>query len=341
MTKGNSLRIQTCAILVLLSAIARLVSADDPTRVVMKNLQEGDAARIPDYTLKVTIDEPVDPVSLSQGNSLMTCAITQGPLGLAASCKADELPKPVYHPPGTFGTQGADYDENGSLGVGMKARWVSLRTPETNETYEEHRAIYISPQGAVVDAGASRTLNRYPPDDQGMCSWSYNQLHRYWRALGHGFASHVFQVEGDVSESAGLDRMRVRGGFRGTPTGIWRMAVEKSPTRLVREATFFRDVDGRPVEEIRTNGARQFDGVTLAEEGLLRLPINDEGAAIETRVVLQDFKARFDDELFKEVTKALEDLAGEEIQVVDYRSDPKNPTRRTVRLSSQREKDNK
>ena len=43
------------------------------------------------------------------------------------------------------------------------------------------------------------------------------------------------------------------------------MTVEKPPVGLVREATFFRDVDGRPVEEIRTNGARQFDGVTLAD----------------------------------------------------------------------------
>ena len=340
MTTRNSFPIHWCAMLVLLSPTALWVSGAEPTQVMVKNLQEGDAARIPAYTLKVTINEPADIFFPEDGNSVTTCTITQGPVGLAASCQADELPKPVYHPPGAYGWLG--YDDHGRLGVGMRARWMTLRTNETNETYEEDRVFYVSPQGVVVDSGVSRTLNRYPPDDQGMCSWSYTQLHRYWRALGHGFASNLLKIEGDVSDSGKMNRMRIRGGcWGGLSGGVWQMAVEKQPTGLVREATFIRDVDLRPLEEIRTKGARQFDGVTLAEEGLLRLLLNDDGDAIETRVVLQDFRARFDDQLFAEVRETLQNLEGEELQVVDYRSDPKNPTRRTVRLSAQGEKDNK
>jgi hypothetical protein len=301
----------------------------------MKNLQEGDAARIPAYALKVTIDEPVDIFVPEQGNSVTTCTITQGPVGLAASCHADELPKPVYHPPGTYRWMG--YDDHGRLGVGMRARWVTLRTKETNETYEEDRVFYVSPQGEVVDAGVSRTLSRFPPEDRGRCSWTYNQLHRVWWALGHGFSPHLVELQGNVVESGQRHELRVRGGFGDdNPVGVWRMGIEASPTRLVREATFLRDVDGQPLVEVTTKGERHLDGVTFAEEGSLR---TSDG--VETRVVLQDFQARFDDQLFAEVKQTLQNLEGEELQLVDYRSDPKNPTRGTVRLSAQREKDNK
>jgi hypothetical protein len=322
--------------LVLSLPVARSASAGEPEQFRLESLREGDATRIAAYTLKVTLDKPANIIFRDQGNSITTCMITQGPAGFAASCKADELPKPVYHPPGTFNTQGMDYDDHGSLGVGMKEWWVTLRTKETNETYEEDRVLYVNPQGGVVDAGVSRTLNRYPPDDRGICSWSYTQLHRVWWGLGHGIESDLMKVEGDVSESGNLNRMRIRGSLGGFPGGVWKMSVEKPPTRLIREATFIRDVDLRPVVEVATKGARQFDDVTLAEEGSVRLPINDGGDAIETRVVLQDFNASFDDQLFAEVKRTLENLGGEEVQVVDYRSNPKNPSRSTLRLPAQR-----
>ena len=124
-----------------------------------------------------------------------------------------------------------------------------------------------------------------------------------------------------------MNRVRIRGRFIGFPGGVWQMAVEKPPTRLVREATFIRDLDLRPLEEITTKGARQFGDVTLAEEGLLRLPRNDDGRAIETRVVLQDFKARFDEQLFADVKRTLDNAAsGGELTVRDYRDNPSRPT---------------
>lgn len=332
MTTCKSFRIRWCAVLFMLSPVVRLIWAADPAQVGLESLQEGDAARIPAYTLKVTLEEPANVMFRDQGNSVTTCTITYGPAGFAASCKADELPRPVYHPPGTFNTQGMDYDDQGSLGIAMRARWVTLRTKETNETYEEHRSFYVNPQGVVVDSGVSRTVNRYPPDDQGTCSWSFTTLRRVWWALGYGFTSDLDRLEGEVSESERLHRMRIRGSLFGFPGGVWQMAVEKPPARLVREATFIRDLDLRPVVEVVTKGARQFAGVTLAEEGILRLPFNDRGDAIETRVVLQDFNASFDDQIFAEVKRTLENLGGEEVKVVDYRSDPKNPSRSTLRL---------
>ena len=75
MTKRTSFRIRWCTMLVTLSTIARLVFAVEPALVGLESLQLRDAAIIPAYTLKVTIDEPVDPVSLSQGNSLMTLGL--------------------------------------------------------------------------------------------------------------------------------------------------------------------------------------------------------------------------------------------------------------------------
>jgi len=300
--------------------------AADPRDVTLESIRERDALQTPTYTLKVTVEEPAHFIFRDQGNSLKSCTITQGPAGFAASCHADRLPKPVYHPPGTY--EGPDYDDLGRLGVGMRASFVTLRTKEINETYEEVRVFYVGPQGEVVDAGVSRTLDRYPPDDRGRSSWSYNHLHRVWWTLGHGFSPHLVQLQGEVSESGKLHRMRVRGGFGdNSPVGVWQMGVETPPTRLVREATFLRDVDGQPVVEVVTKGTRQFDRVALAEEGSLR---TSDG--IETRVILQDFNSRFDEELFRKVTKAFEDLAGEEIQVVDYRADPKKPLRSTVRL---------
>jgi len=280
---------------------------------------------MPTYTLKVTIEEPAHFIFRDQGNSVKTCTITQGPAGFAGSCNADKLPKPVYHPPGTY--EGPDYYK-GRLGVAMRDKLVTVRTTKTNETYEQHRALYVGPDGTVVDEGLMRTLERYPPDDRGRSSWSYNHLHQVWWALGQGFSPHLVELQGNVVESGQRQTLRVRGGFGDdSPVGVWKMIVEASPTRLVREATFLRDVDGQPLVEVTTKGARQFDGVTLAEEGSLR---TSDG--IQTRIILQDFNARFDEELFREATKALEDLAGEEIQVVDYRADSKKPLRSTVRL---------
>lgn len=341
MTTRNSFPIRWCAMLFVSFPVAPLVSAADPGQFRLESIQDADAARILAYTLKVTIEEPANAMFRDQGNSVTSCKITQGPTGFVASCKADELPKPVYHPPRTFNTQALDYDDHGSLGVAMKDRWVTLRTKESNQTYEEHRSFYVNPQGVVVDSGVSRTLNRYPPNDQGICSWSFTTLRRVWWALGHGLASDLFQIEGDISESGKLNRMRIRGSLGGFPGGVWQMAVEKPPKRLIREATFIRDVDLRPLVEVVTHGARQFDGVTLAEEGSVRLPINDRGDAIETRVVLQDFNASFDDQLFAEVKRTLENLAREGVQVVDYRSDPKNPSRTTLPPPAQRGGDDK
>jgi hypothetical protein len=218
----------------------------------------------------------------------------------------------------------------------MRARWVTLRTAKTNETYEEHRVFYVNPQGVVGHAGVYRTLNRYPPDDDGRCSWSFTTLRRIWWALGHGFASDLIRVEGDVSDSGKMNRMRIRGSFGG-----WQMAVEKPPTRLVREATFIRDVDGHPLYQVTTHGARQFGDVTLAEGGSARSLFGVGYEPLERRVVLQDFQARFDDQLFAEVKRTLASLEGQDVEVVDYRSDPKNPLRTSLRVPARRDRDDK
>ena len=244
MTSRNSLPIHLCLLFVLLSPCASRVAAGDPVEAWLAGLRKSDASRIPAYTLTVTLEEPANFIFRDQGNSIKTCTITEGPLGLAASCEADQLPTPVYRVPGAFNTEQMDYDDEGNLAIVMRVRWVTLRTHDTNETYEENRALYVNPKGVVVRSGTSRRLDRCPPDDKGRCSWTFTTLRRIWWALGHGFASDLIEVEGDVADSGKMIRARVRGSVFGSGRGAWQMTVEKSPTRLVREAAFFREIDG-------------------------------------------------------------------------------------------------
>ncbi len=218
---------------------------------------------------------------------------------------------------------------------------MSLRTNDTNETYEENRALYVNPQGVVVRSSMSRRLDRCPPEDRGRCSWTFTTLRRIWWALGHGFASDLSKVEGDISGSGKMKQMRIRGRVFGFPGGVWQMAAEKPPTKLVREATFFRDVDGQLLDKVTTHGARQFGDVTLAEAGSFLSLFGDGYEALERRVVLQDFQARCDEQLFAKVKRTLESLEGQDVKVVDYRSDPKNPLRTSLRVPAPRDRDDK
>lgn len=326
MTRRNSFPIYWCALLIVLSSTALWVSAGEPRPTWLEDLRRRDASTLPAYTLRVTLEEPANFIFRDQGNSVKTCTITEGPVGLAAWCQADKLPKPVYHPPGTFNTQGMDYDDHGRLGVGMRARWITLRTAKTNETYEENRVFYVSPQGVVVDAGVSRRLDRCPPDDKGRCSWTFTTLRRIWWALGHGFASDLIKVEGDVSDSGNVNRARIRGSLFGFPGGRWEMDVEKPPTKLVRQATFIRDVDGQPLHQVTTHGARHFGDVVLADGGSFRSLLGDGYEGIERRVVLKEFEPRFDEELFRQVKETLERVrADDTVKVVDYPRGPPTP----------------
>lgn len=330
MTTRNLLPIHWCAMLILLSPPASHVSAGEPAEAWLEAFQRGDASTLPAYTLAVSLEEPAN-LFLGQGNAVWSCRITRGPAGLAALCEPEQLPEPVYHPPGTYDCRAMDYDDDGRLAVGMTARWVTLTTGKTNETYDEDRVFYVSPQGVVVTAGVYRTLDRCPPDDKGRCSWSYTALLRIWRALGHGFAFGLTEVEGDVSDSGNMNRARIRGsGWGGPPTGVWRMGVEQRPTRLVREATFLRNVDGHPLYKVTTHGARRFGDIILAEEGSFHSLLGG-GEAIERCVVLKDFEARFDEKLFRQVKETLEQAQTDEtVKVRDYTSGTPTPPPVTI-----------
>ena len=115
--------------------------------------------------------------------------------------------------------------------------------------------------------------------------------------------------------------MRVRGGLTSSATGMWQIEVEKGATALVRQATFIRQVDHRPLIQVATKGARRFGNVTLAEEGSVRSPINDRGDAIEMHIALRSFEDRFDDQLFGDVKRTLDNAAsGGELTIYDYRN---------------------
>lgn len=341
MKTDNSLPVHWRAIFIMLSLPALRVSAGEPAQAWLEDFQRGDASRIPAYTLRVTLEEPANFMLRDQGNTVWTCTITQGPNGFAASCQAHKLPKPVYHAPGTFSYRGMDYDGEGNLVIWMKTKWVTLRNKVANETYAEQQSFFVNPQGVVVRSGVNRRLDRCPPEDQGRCSWSFTTLRRIWWALGHGLASDLIKVEGDISDSGKMNRARIRGTVFGFPGGVWQMAVEKPPTKLVREATFIRDVDGQLLYKVTTHGARQFGDVTLAEGGSFFSLFGDGFEALERRVVLQDFQARFDDQLFAEVKRTLESLEGQNVAVVDYRSDPKNPLRTFLGVTAPRDRDDK
>lgn len=342
MRTGNPVSAHRCTIFIMLSLPALRVSGVEPGQAWLEDFQQVDASRIPSYRMRVTLEQPANFMLRDQGDTVWTCKMTDGPNGFAASCQAAELPRAIYHPPGTFNYRGMDYDGDGNLVIWMRTKWFTLRNKVANETYAEEQSFFVNPQGVVVRSGMSRRLDRCPPEDRGRCSWSFTTLRSIWLALGHGFASNLNDIEGDVSDSGKLNRVRIHGsGWGGPPTGIWQMVVEKAPTRLVREATFFRDVDSQPLQQVTTYGARKFGDVTLAEGGTYRTLFGEGNEAHERRIVLQDFQARFDEQLFEEVKRMLASLKGQDVKVVDYRLDPKNPVRSNLRAPGLRDTDDK
>ena len=85
-----------------------------------------------------------------------------------------------------------------------------------------------------------------------------------------------------------------------------------------------------PLHNVTTHGARRFGNITLAAGGSSRSLFGDGSEPLERRVVLQDFQPRFDDQLFAEVKRTLASLDGQNVKVVDYRSDPQNPLRTSL-----------
>ncbi len=80
----------------------------------------------------------------------------------------------------------------------------------------------------------------------------------------------------------------------------------------------------------------------LAEEGIVRFP--SLRYPMETRVFLQDFESRFDEELFKQVEGTLERAReDEDVRIWDFRSDPRRPvlTRRLAPPEGARPADDK
>ena len=294
----------------------------DPPDVTLESLRQFDTAGLPAYTLRVTIEEPVQTVFRRQGIARYACVLTRGAPGFAASCKAEELPKPIYQPPGSSGYMEPEYDIEGNLAVGMRSKWLTLSTATTNETYDEGRTFFVNRQGAVLKrGGVSGTLSRYPPDD--LWGWSLSKLRRVWWALGRGLPGD-FESIVSASEPEGLRRVEIRSKLEGRWPGVWRAAFDTQASSLIRVASFISNARSDVSVEVTSKGVRQFGSVTLAEEGVVCFPHPHN--PFETRVVLKDFEARFDEGLFKQVEATLKRVrADDTVKVLDYPRGPPTP----------------
>lgn len=286
-----------------------------------------DSSLMQPYTLRIALEEPANFPFQDQGTTLWNCTLTHGPKGMGCACHAEQLPQPVYHAPGVLEYQNSDFDSEGRLGVAMRVKWFMLKTDARHECYEEQRAFYVGPQGDVEDAGLMRTINRYRVDEQGMASWSYVAVRRIWWALGHGFAPDVNTVRDAVTIGARSVELRGDGTLLGFGSGNWNIEMDSSDPKLVRSALFSRASDFIPLQEIRTFGARRFGDLTLAEEGTVATLFGAGNKSVVRRVVLKEFVAKTDDHLLAQLHQALETLEGTEVQVLDYRADPKRPVR--------------
>ncbi len=292
----------------------------DPPPVTLESLRQCDAANFPAYTLRVRIEEPVQTVFRRQGIGTSACTLTRGEAGFAALCEAEQLPKPVYHPPGSPGYMDPEYDLDGNLVVHMRSKWVTLLTPTTNETFKEGRSFFVNREGVVVKTGVTRRLDRWAPDD--LSGWALSKLRRVWWALGQGISGDFERVL-RRSEDGGLRRIGVH-SKRGRWPGVWHTAYQMQPSPVIREASWISDARSDVSVEFVTKGARRFGAVTLAEEGVVRFPFPKN--PIETRVILKDFDPRFDEELFTQVQETLERVrADETVKVLDYPWGPRTP----------------
>ncbi len=298
----------------------------DPPPVTLESLRQSDPTNLPAYTLRVRLEERAGGLP-GQGRGWYACVLTRGAPGFAASCKAEQLPKAVYYPtdpPSGYrpiGYTSLDYDSEGNLCVWMRAKWVTLSTATINESYDEGRTFFVSPQDVVVKTGVSRRLDRYAPDD--LSGWALSKLRRVWWALGQGLSGNFERIL-RRSDDGGLLRISVH-SKRGRGAGVWHTAYQMQPSPIIREASWIWDARSDVSVHVTTKGARQFGAMTLAEEGVVRFPFPQENP-IETRVILKDFEPRFHEGLFKQVQETLEKVrADESVKVLDYPWGPPTP----------------
>ncbi len=295
------------------------ISADPPA-LTLEGLRQGDPANLPAYTLRVKLEQPAGGL-IGQGVGRYVCVLTRGKPGFAGLCEAEELPKPVYFPPGTPSYRSDDYDSEGNLGLWVRAKNAILLTTTVNDDYDEGRTFGVNPQGVVVDTGVTRRIDRYAPDD--LWGGGLSNLRRVWWALGQGLSGD-FERIGSTSEAEGLQRVEIHSKSEGRWPGVWHTAFDTEQSSLIRQASFISDARSDVSVEVTSKGARQFGPLTLAEEGIVRFP--SLRYPMETRVFLQNFEPRFDEELFRQVQKTLQRVLTEgNLLILDYRMDRTRP----------------
>lgn len=303
-------------------------AAQEPAEPILEILRNASASELTTYALQVQVEQTVSSVFPEQGTYTKVCTISRRADGVALACETVHFPTPVYCPVGTGDYKPSDYDSDGNLVIWMNVKdlalWIKGRT-DRNERYYEIKSFVVDPQGAVVVAGHSRILYRYPSTEP----WSPPmEMRQIWWALGQDVAPAFQSVVSDTSTADGRRRLRVREARDRGPLKAWDVIIDPSAGHLIRSASFqFDDSESPPIREIETKGLRRFAGLALPEQGFVRINFGASGGGLVKTVVLKKFSHDPDETLFHQVRRKLDSAEAEgELTVFDYRDNPSSPT---------------
>ena len=220
---------------------------------------------------------------------------------------------PVYHQPGTGGTDPREFDEQGDLFLSRSVRKQALSAADINIMSDEQEKFRVAPDGTVLKLGRHVQLYRFPigsPD-------SVYQFDQFRLAVGRGFAKYLRNVRSErVVDDTRLELIaagRYSSGF----TGEWKLLLEEAQdTNLVRQAEFFAEGNPTPIIKIKTSGWLSRGDIALASQGWISYTGgHDRDFILDVRVL--DISTDPDSKQLAELRKLLSAPVPADVTVID------------------------
>lgn len=269
------------------------------------------------FTLDVDVECPASQFLPEQGTIKQKTRIAVNGGKIAIVWKSIELPRPKYFPPNSPGYEPVDYDQDGSLIVGLPYEGATLLDSLTHEDYYEFIAYSVSLNGEIVQGETANHLDRHEPNYTN--THGITKLRSILCALGRPYAADFVEERSRMETADNMLAIEILGDYSPyTGRGLWKLTLDPATGYLMRRVEFAWP-DGDPLITCSCEGRRQFGDWLLAEQGSFK----QRTQRISVR--LNSIQQQFDNDLEKEARSVIARAFTSSVLLRDFRDNVNHP----------------